>query len=99
MPMCREVNPSVVVAVASDQTSQCGERQVEAINRMREQQRVTVWCIDCPEIRKFNQKLAGFKQRRTIDLPGVVKSDRRPRETYCPARRRLCARREFPVLD
>jgi hypothetical protein len=36
VPMCRKVNPAVAIAVAVDQAGQRGERQIEAIKRMRE---------------------------------------------------------------
>jgi hypothetical protein len=54
------MNPGVVVAVAIDEASQCGERQVETIGRMGEQQRVAVRRLDRPEIVEFDQEPVGI---------------------------------------
>jgi hypothetical protein len=99
VPMRREMNPGVVVVVAIDQTGQGGERQVEAIDRMGEQQRVAFGRLDGPEIVEFDEVAVGVEQRRAGDLAGIVESDRRAQEADFSAGRRVVVPGEFAVLD
>jgi hypothetical protein len=93
------MNPGVVIAVAIDETRQRGERQVEAIDRMSEQQRVAVGRLDGPEIVEFDDVAVGVEQRRAGDLAGVVESDRRAQEADFAAGRRIVIPSKFAVLD
>ena len=68
VPVCREMNPAVAIAVAIDHAAQCGEGQIEAIERMGEQQRVTFRRFDAPQIMKLDHKVVGFEQRRADHL-------------------------------
>ena len=75
--MRRKMYPVVMVEVAIDQTGQRGERQIEAVGRMREQHRIAFRRLDRPEVVKFDQEAIGVEQRRAADLTGVVEADRR----------------------
>jgi len=49
------MHPVVMVAIAIDDSGQRGERQVETIERMREQNRVALGRLNGPEIVEFDQ--------------------------------------------
>ncbi len=93
------MNPVVMIMVAIDQTGQCGEGQVETIDRMREQQRVAVRRLDGPEIVEFDHEPVVFEQRRAGNLTGVMESDRRAHEVDFSARRQIVVPGELAVLD
>ena len=99
VPMRGEMDPAVVIAVAIDQSAQRGERQVEAIDRMGEQQRIALRRLDGPEIVEFDQEAVGLEQRRADDLAGIMESDRRAREVELPAGRNVVVPGDLAVLD
>src|SRR5438105_9107029 len=99
MPVRRKMNPVVMVSVAVDQTGERGERQVKTVDRMREQQRIAVRCLDRPEIMEFDQKAVGVEQRRAADLAGIVESERRTHEADLSAWRQIVVPGEFAILN
>ena len=56
MPVRREIDRAVVECVAIDEAGERGERQVGAIDRVREQYRVVRRCFDGPEIVEFDDE-------------------------------------------
>ena len=61
MPMRREMDPAIAVEVAIDQPGQRGERQVEAVDRMGEQQRIAFGRLDAPSA-SGEGRLVGLEQ-------------------------------------
>src|SRR6185437_7887170 len=80
VPVGRKMNPAVAITIAIDHPAQCGEWQIEAIERMREQQGIARRRFDAPQIVKLDQESIGLEQRRADDLAYVVETDRRARE-------------------
>jgi len=97
--MRRKVHPGIVIAVAIDQSAQGGERQIKAIDRMREEHAVAFRGFDGPQIVEFDDESVGFKQRRTADLALIVKSDRRTGKIQCATRRDFVVPGDFAVRD
>lgn len=99
MPMRRKVDPAVAIMVAIDETAQRGERQIEAVDRMREQYRVALGRFDSPEIVEFDDVSVWFEQGRATDLACVMKSDWRLREIEHAAGRNVIVPSDFAILD
>ena len=99
VPVRREMNPVVVIAVAVDKAGQRGEGQIKAIGRMREEQGVILRRLDGPEIVEFDHVTVGFGQRRAGNLAGIVQSDWRADVIDFTAWRQLVVPGERAVLD
>jgi len=76
MPAYGKIDRTVKKRVAIDQPGERGERQVGAIDRMREQKRVTRRRLDGPEAVEFDDEAIVIEERRSDNLTGIVKSDR-----------------------
>jgi hypothetical protein len=63
VPMRREMNPAVAIAVAIHQAAQRGERQIKTIDRMSEQHRIALRRFDAPQIVKLDHVPIGLEQR------------------------------------
>ena len=61
VPIRREVHPVVGIEVRIDQAAERGERQIEAVDGMREVDRVAFRRFDGPQIVEFEKEAALFE--------------------------------------
>jgi hypothetical protein len=99
MPMRRKVYPGIGITVAIDQPTESGEGQIEAIDGMREEHRVSFRGFDGPQVVEFDNEAIGFKKWRAGDLALIVESDWRTRKIECSARWDFVVPGDLAVLD
>src|SRR5215467_11728897 len=90
-PMRREVDEIVAVVVRINEPGQGDERQVVAVERMGNEQRIARRHFEGPEIGEFDEKAVFLVERRSGHLVVVVEIDRGARVV------RQCARRNVPI--
>ena len=76
MPPRREIYEIVRISVGTDESRDGHKRQIGAVQRMCEQQRVAGRRFDRPKVIEFDDELVVIKERRACDLGAVVVGER-----------------------
>src|SRR4029453_12066592 len=98
-PARRKIDEIVLVEISVDQPGQRQEREVVAIDRMGDQQRIAWRRFNGPEVIELDDKGVVLEQRRAGDLPIVVEVEWRARIARDCAARQLKIPRERAILD
>src|SRR5215471_21827494 len=78
-PLRRKVDEIILEAIGIHEPGQGDEWQIVSIDRMRDEQGITGWRFDRPEVGELDDKSVFVEQRRSHHLVAVMEIERRAR--------------------